>query len=245
MREVVSREVSINVGPEQTPEIKDLVSRECSIFVENGAPDRETVSRELSVGVAAEKAPRKISGLVLTFVPTGESVTFDWSGYNQWAEGDVDHYAIYISDRTFSSVAGMTPAAAVRGETFSATVGGLAPWMDHYVAVVPVDVLGRFDAEVPPAGQVRPEETKLHVRPVRLGWNRNGNGDRRHGNRRAQVGRNRDGDPLDDVRRGRRLHRRRRSVEQEQQNRPDDAQDAADGARRPQRRDSQGNEQAP
>jgi len=74
----------------------------------------------------------------------GDTVALSWNGYNEWAQNDVTHYAIYMSDRPFTDVSQMTPYAIVPAETFSITLTNLAAWRDHYFAVVAVDALGGF-----------------------------------------------------------------------------------------------------
>ncbi|MBN8456809.1 MAG: cadherin domain-containing protein [Verrucomicrobia bacterium] len=149
MREVVSREYGINVGAVQDPAIKSLVSREVGIFVgeEPAPPYRQVVSREVSLAVADESAPPRIEEIAVTVSPTGNTVTLDWSGYNQWQVRDVKHYAVYYSTSPIGSVAG-TPYQIVPGEQLSVTLAGLVEWQDHFFAVVPVDAMDHFDPVV-------------------------------------------------------------------------------------------------
>ena len=150
MQQVISREFSIHVGGVQTPEYKEIVSREFSVFVgdEPSPPWKQVVSREFSIVVTTPAAPAKVSPLIVTFTPTGESVTLSWAGYNQWAQRDVAGYRIYISDRPFTDISQMTNYIVVPGETFTFTFTNLPAWQDHYFAVVAVDALGGFDPVV-------------------------------------------------------------------------------------------------
>lgn len=129
---------------------KEAISREVSLFVgaEPAPPHREVVSRELSIVVSTDAVPSPVAHLRATPSPTGETAILDWSGYDEWAEHDVSGYDLYVSDRPFSTVAGMTPDRRIQAGMFSAAVDALTAWRDHYFAVVPVDVQGGFDANV-------------------------------------------------------------------------------------------------
>jgi hypothetical protein len=148
--QVISRDYSIHVGGVQTPEFKEIVSREFSVFVgdEPTPPWKQAVSREVSIVVTTPAWPAKVSPLVVTPTPTGESVTLSWLGYNQWAQKDVAGYRLYISSRPFTDVSEMTNYVFVPGETFTFTYTNLPAWQDHYFAVVAVDALGGFDPVV-------------------------------------------------------------------------------------------------
>ncbi len=150
IQQVISREFSIHVGGVQTPEYKQLVSRECSVFVgdEPSPPLKQAVSREVSIVVTTPTVPARVSPLIVTPTPTGETVTLSWAGYNQWAQRDVARYDIYMFTRGFTNVTGMTHYTWVPGETFSITLTNLPPWEDHCFAVVAVDALGGFDPVV-------------------------------------------------------------------------------------------------
>ena len=96
----------------QTPPvlIQEVISREYSIFVgdEPTPPWRQAVSREVSIVVTTPAWPAKVSPLIVTPTPTGESVTLSWLGYNEWAQWDVAGYRLYISDRPFTDISQMT-----------------------------------------------------------------------------------------------------------------------------------------
>ena len=136
----------------QTPPvlIQEVISREFSIFVgdEPTPPWRQAVSREVSIVVTTPAWPAKVSPLIVTPTPTGESVTLSWLGYNEWAQRDVAGYRLYISDRPFTDISQMTNYIAVPGETFTFTFTNLPAWQDHYFAVVAVDALEGFDPVV-------------------------------------------------------------------------------------------------
>jgi hypothetical protein len=144
IKEVFSREFSIHVAGVQSPEVKVLASREFSISVENGrAPYPELVSRLHSLVVSDDAEPPQISELSVTVSPTGDMATLDWSGYDQWAVGDIDHFDIYFTDSGgFTDVSGMTPYRTVPGESTTLTLDGLNTFTDHFFAVVAVDAGG-------------------------------------------------------------------------------------------------------
>ncbi|NMD22196.1 MAG: hypothetical protein GYA76_18385, partial [Verrucomicrobia bacterium] len=91
LRETFSREVSVFVGGVQSPPVREIASREVSVFVgqEPVPPYAQALSREVSVLVTTPTAPARITQLVVTPSPTGDTVTLSWEGYNQWAEHDV------------------------------------------------------------------------------------------------------------------------------------------------------------
>ena len=150
MQEVISREVSIHVGGVQTPKDKELVSRECSVFVgdEPSPPFKQVISREVSMVVTTPEAPARVSPLIVTATPTGESVTLSWAGYNEWAQRDIVRYDIYMSTRPFTNISQMARFAMVPGETLSITLTNLPAWEDHFFAVVAVDALEGVDPVV-------------------------------------------------------------------------------------------------
>ena len=120
---------------------RQVVSREASIFIENGLTDKQVVSREVSLVVTTPEAPPQVTGILVTPSATGDSVALNWASYNPWAVKDVDHFNIYISDTRFTDVTGMTPYKTVGGETVTATLTGLTTFRDHYIAIVAVDAL--------------------------------------------------------------------------------------------------------
>ena len=148
IKEVISREVSIHIGGVQTPDIKTIVSREASLFIENGTPSKQVVSREVSLAVADSATPPQVTRYLVAPSPTGDSVALDWSNYNPWALKDVHHFDIYISDTPFTDVTGLTPKLTVGGETVTATIAGLTQFHDHFIAIVAVDVLGNRNTTV-------------------------------------------------------------------------------------------------
>jgi len=128
----------------------EVVSREFSISVGTGRPvsQEEVVSRELDLVVASDDVPQRISVFIVDVSPTGDAATLDWSAYNALLEGDIVRYDIYYSSHPFTNVTAMVPYVQVSAGTSSILLEGLAIWTDHYFAVVPVDVLGGFDAIV-------------------------------------------------------------------------------------------------
>lgn len=144
IQEVVTREVGVHVGGIQTPEYQDVETREVGLFVgdEPDPPYREVATREVSVVVVDPAAPPRIEDFAVTPSPTGNSVTLDWSGYNEYGIRDVLRYDIYYAHSAFFDITGMVPLASVGAGTFTWTRSGLPEWQDHFFAVVPVDGLG-------------------------------------------------------------------------------------------------------
>lgn len=123
----------------------EVTSRELSIHVESGRPGGETISRGYDLLVSDPAPPPAIPGSDLTASgsPLNDSVTLDWTNYNQWLSGDVERFDIYFSDAgPIPDVAGLTPYTSAGGDVNSITLSGLAPNIDHYFAVVPVDGQG-------------------------------------------------------------------------------------------------------
>ncbi len=132
-----------------------VITRELTLAIGNDTPQpqfRQTSSRELSLVVDQATPPPAISKIMTALTPTGDSVTVNWNGYNQWAFGDIASYAVYYAASPITSLAGLTTYATVPGETFSLTLNGLPPWQDHYFTVVPVDAAGNFGTNVIYAG---------------------------------------------------------------------------------------------
>ncbi len=150
LRETFSRELSIHVGGEQSPTTKDFASREISVFVgeEPPRPHAQAISRELSIVVTTTDVPARVSQLVVTSSPTGDSATLEWCGYNEAGQNDVVRYRVYASDGPFASVNGLVPTYIVPAGTCTFTASNLTPYKDHYFAVVAEDALGGFDSGV-------------------------------------------------------------------------------------------------
>ncbi len=146
LREVVSREFSVQVGGVESDPVKEAVSREASIFVENGPSGfAQVVSREYDLVNVSSEPPPTVTGLTVSASPTGASATLDWSTYNQLAVGDIVRFQIYLSDSgPITDVTGLTPYLSVGGGTSSAVLSGLTAFQDHFFAVVAVDGLGNF-----------------------------------------------------------------------------------------------------
>lgn len=130
------------------------ISREVSIFVgaEPDPPYRQVVSREVSLVVTTPEAPAAVTQVARTVSPTGDRVTLDWSGYNEWLQHDVARYDVYLTDRPFLQVSGLTPVATLPAGRFSVTFEDLPTWQDHSFAVVPVDAAGNEFAAVASLG---------------------------------------------------------------------------------------------
>ncbi len=150
LREGCSRLVVLHVGGVQTPPAERVCSQEISLNV-GGTPPvpyQRSSSREVALVVATPDLPAPVATLSADASAGGERVVLDWTGYNQWAEHDVVRYDIYVSDRPFTSVSGMTAFVSVPGETLSITLDSLEAWQDRYFAAVPVEADGGFVASV-------------------------------------------------------------------------------------------------
>ena len=125
---------------------KEVISREVSVAfnAEPQPPYREVVSREVSVVRDNPGAPAPLTEFVVTTSPLGDTATLNWSSYNQWSQYDVASYRVYYSDTIFTSLANIS-YVNVPGENYTHTFNNLAPWVDHYFAIVPVDALGNTD----------------------------------------------------------------------------------------------------
>ena len=148
--EVISREVGLQVGGLQTPDIQFIETREVAVFVgiEPDPPYRQTESREVAMVVSDAQPPPRLEDLNVAVSPTGHTVTLDWSKYDQYSVRDVTHYQVFMAESPFVNVQGMVPFLLVGGETFTWTITGLSEWTDRYFAVVPVDGLGNRITEV-------------------------------------------------------------------------------------------------
>ncbi|MDF7823004.1 PA14 domain-containing protein [Pontiellaceae bacterium B12227] len=128
----------------------ELVSREYSVNIGSAAhePQRSTLSREYTQIIQTPEAPAAIPDFSVESSPTGDAALLDWSSYNELLERDIVRYDIYYSASPFTSVAGMTPYTTVNAGNLSVLLSGLAPWTDHYFAVVPVDAAGSYNPSV-------------------------------------------------------------------------------------------------
>lgn len=126
----------------------EAVSREWSLFVgaEPARPYRETVSREVSFVVSTPQPPTRITNLIATASDMGDSVTLTWTGYNEWAERDVAAYDVFLDGRPITLAPARKADFRVPGEVRSITLTNLAPWVDRFFAVVPVDAGNAFDS---------------------------------------------------------------------------------------------------
>ena len=128
----------------------EVVGREVSLFVgaDTGSVFPETISREIVLMVTTPEAPERIVDIQVSSSPNGDTVTLDWSAYNELSQRDIVRYDIYRASTGFSDVSGRTPEVSVSAGEFGWTFEGLAPWTDQVFAVVPVDALGGFDPVV-------------------------------------------------------------------------------------------------
>jgi hypothetical protein len=148
IKEVATREVTLHVGGVQANAPREVITRELTLSVQSAGPgDSPSVaSREVSLAVTDAAPPPPVTELVLEVSPTGDRVTLDWSGYNQWAVGDIARFDIHITDDgPLTDVTGRSPDLVVGGDGTSLTITDLAEFTDHYVAIVPVDALGNSD----------------------------------------------------------------------------------------------------
>jgi len=152
IKEVMTREFSIQVGRTGPNEIKEVISREASLWVNyiGDAPFEQSFSREMSFVVVSNVPPSPITDLTINLSPTGEIVTLDWSHYNQWAEGDIARFDIYYTAQgPFDTVPAQSLSiTSVSAESTAKIIENLPAFTDHYYAVVPVDALGNYYTNV-------------------------------------------------------------------------------------------------
>lgn len=130
----------------------EIISREVSYFVEPAHPDlfHEVISREVSYVVSSTNPPPAIPSFSVVLSPSGDTATLGWSTYDQYAVGDIDRFDIYYTDNgPFNDVSepGLLLIRVPEGST-SIVLEGLAPFTDHYFAIVPVDVHGSYISAV-------------------------------------------------------------------------------------------------
>ena len=149
IQEVISREHALFIGAD--PDFRETISREVALFMGADPDAKQVVSREVSLAMADGAAPPLVTNvqITLTLSSTRDSVTLDWSPYNQWSVRDVAQYAVYFSTSYFTSTVGLTPRL-VPGENFTTTFAGLPVAADFFFAVVPVDALGNAVTAVTP-----------------------------------------------------------------------------------------------
>lgn len=150
IREIISRELTLDVGGVQTPEFKEVVSRELGLMVECGFPEviHEVISREVGLVNTSPKPPPPVTGVVLTHSPRGDRVELDWRDYNQSVVGDIVRFDIYRSNLGFTNVTGMVPFRSLPAEATGTVLTSLPEWQDQFFAVVAVDGLGHSDPSV-------------------------------------------------------------------------------------------------
>ena len=95
----------------------------------------EVVSREVSVVVVPTAPPAAVGLLGIAASPDGSSVLLSWPAYNEWAQGAVVSYRMFVSSTPFTNTSGLTPCAVVPAGTLSTTLRNLPPGVDHFFAV--------------------------------------------------------------------------------------------------------------
>ncbi len=113
-------------------------------------------SNEASATAIDDLAPPAITTLTAQDTPNdnGGSIDLDWTGYA--APPDVDHYNIYRSTLPITTVAGLTPIAAVSNPAATSyTDATTTDGVDYYYAVTPVDTGGNEDTTVTGTGPVQ------------------------------------------------------------------------------------------
>ncbi|MFP4446966.1 MAG: fibronectin type III domain-containing protein, partial [Desulfosudaceae bacterium] len=100
--------------------------------------------------------PEKVTELTADGAGEGSAVSLAWNGYDESAQGgDIDHYAVYLSQAEFSDVAALgEPRATVPAGTFTCQVTGLTKGTTYWLAVVAVDDTGLFEPAVTPVSAV-------------------------------------------------------------------------------------------
>jgi uncharacterized delta-60 repeat protein len=148
IKEVISREHALFTGADA--DFGQALSREIALFVGADPDAKQVVSREVSLLLSDTTPPPAIPTVILTLSPRRDTVTLDWSAYNQWSVRDVASYAIFYSPLGFTSTVGMTPFRIVTGENFTTTFTGMPEYGDFFFAVVPIDGLGNQITTITP-----------------------------------------------------------------------------------------------
>ncbi|MEW6087760.1 MAG: FG-GAP-like repeat-containing protein [bacterium] len=92
--------------------------------------------------------PAQVAALAVQNKGTGNTVTLDWSGYDEAGQGDVAWYKVYQSDSVFSEVNSLNPAVFVKSGTFKKDVENLVDGKLYYFAVTAIDNRGNEDKTV-------------------------------------------------------------------------------------------------
>jgi hypothetical protein len=149
-KEAFSREAVLFVGADAGPPRAQTMAREVTLYVgaDAGPARAEGVSREVCLMVSTPQVPAQVTPLAVSLAAVGDAVALDWRAYDELSQRDIVRYDIYVSDGSFTNVAGMTPRVSVAAGTPRVTLAGFSPYRDVFVAVVAVDVLGGFDSIV-------------------------------------------------------------------------------------------------
>ncbi len=134
----------------------EIVSRELSLFVGETSDltqDVSIVSREYDILVPDSSIPAPVTGGASEFLVTTSRTAFgavdlDFSDYNELEQLDVVRYDVYVQDRFFDTVTGLTPFAQLPLGDQKPILAGLPGGAIRHIAVVAVDALGGFDPTV-------------------------------------------------------------------------------------------------
>ena len=111
-------------------------------------------SPSVAASIDYESPPPPVSNLTASGSGPGTTVSLNWVGYDEKGQGDIASYRIYGSDRSFSQVVGMTPAATLPAGTSGYTVTGLLRGTTYHFAVVAVDTRGNAVTTVTPVSAI-------------------------------------------------------------------------------------------
>ncbi|MEW6536691.1 MAG: fibronectin type III domain-containing protein, partial [Candidatus Auribacterota bacterium] len=88
--------------------------------------------------------PDAVNTLNLDGVDIGTVIHYNWTGYDEQLQGDIDYYRIYceINDAGFNNLSSLIPVATVPAGTFIYTLSGRIEDTGYFCAVVAVDTQG-------------------------------------------------------------------------------------------------------
>ncbi|CAB1080308.1 hypothetical protein D1AOALGA4SA_7992, partial [Olavius algarvensis Delta 1 endosymbiont] len=103
-----------------------------------------------------ETAPLPVANLAADGQGIGTVVHLDWTGYSDLAaaQGDVQYYRVFVSDRLFTQTAGLEPAATLSAGTYSHTIAKLQRNQKYYFAVLAIDSKNNVNSSVTPVSTV-------------------------------------------------------------------------------------------
>ncbi|MCP4996839.1 MAG: hypothetical protein GY934_24150, partial [Gammaproteobacteria bacterium] len=88
---------------------------------------------------------------VVTNVGDGTSITIDWSGYDEVANGnDIENYRIYRSNATYSNTGSATLITTLAAGQKQYQMAGLTRGSTYHIAVVAFDTMGNSNSSVTP-----------------------------------------------------------------------------------------------